>query len=349
MTMARKPLPPGLHLVSGDFTAALFERVFSDAGTKLIVDTDVLSHGPTPRRDRIEDWQVMRARFWNELEGDTGAPPHINPILNELPRFSSAPAITVWAATGLDDLLFIASCIHLAEIAGVDASRLRLVQFETLPLDRTRLLGLGFLDEAALAKHADPRPFTAHDLEDYRGLWSALTSRDPQAFENFPKLFPEAHPWLHQAARLMLRRFPDANTGLPHWDRLLLEVARRRAPNLSRTIADTMTKDWSDPDLVGDWVLFARLRRLADKHLPRPLLKLDNTAQGLRDATIELTPFGAKVLEGRAKFYPTNPIDDWVGGVHLVSDQGRLWVQDRGRVRQTTSGDIGTAEWSLSG
>jgi hypothetical protein len=349
MSSAKKTLPPGLHLIHGDPAGGIFTRAFQDAREHLLVDRDVLSHGPTPARANLEEWRRMRSRFWTSLSlGEPAAQQFVNPILEEVHRFQDAPAITLWAGTGLDEWLFIAQGIHLAGLAGVDADRLQLVQFETLPMDRSRLLGLGFLNEAAMAAHPEPRPFTAEELEQFRGLWSALTSPDPHAFENYPKRFPDAHPWLHQAAKLMLRRFPDTATGLPYWDRLLLEVARRRAPDVLRTIADTMTKDWNDPDLVGDWVLFGRIHRMADKRLPKPLLKLNDPELNMRDTTLEVTPFGNKVLEGRASNHPTNPIDDWAAGVRLLSSDGRVWFTERGRVRQRTGEDNFPGEWSIS-
>jgi hypothetical protein len=345
----KKPLPPGLHLIPGESAGDIFMRVFINGRAQALIDTDALSHGPTPARDTLENWRHMRERYWMNLaQGERTTQLFHNPMLDDVHRFRSAPAITIWAATGLDELLFIAHCLHLADANVVDPARLRLVQFEAMPLDRSRLLSLGFLNEAAMSAHPDPREFTPEELDDYRGLWSALTSRDAQAFENYPKQFPDAHAWLHQAARLMLRRFPDATSGLPYWDRLLLEVARQRAPNVLRTIADTMTKDWSDPDLVGDWVLYGRIMRMADKRLPRPLLNLRDPGLGMRDATLELTAFGTKVLEGRASNLPTNPIDDWAGGVRLLSEQGRVWFQDRGRVRQRTNGDKTPGEWGIS-
>jgi hypothetical protein len=38
------------------------------------------------------------------------------------------------------------------------------------------------------------------------------------------------------------------------------------------------------------------------------------------------------VLDGTASNYPTNPIDDWAGGVRLSSANGAVWFNDGERI-----------------
>ncbi|MCA9131440.1 MAG: hypothetical protein KDB22_30360, partial [Planctomycetales bacterium] len=59
---------------------------------------------------------------------------------------------------------------------------------------------------------------------------------------------------------------------------------------------------------------------------PEPLLELTGNMENCRGAEVTLTDFGRAVLEGRASAYPTNPIDEWIGGVHLSSEEGNLWM-----------------------
>jgi len=48
--------------------------------------------------------------------------------------------------------------------------------------------------------------------------------------------------------------------------------------------------------------------------------------------SVRLTPFGERVLAGEANFVDANGIDDWVAGVHLQSDAGRVWFYDDGQL-----------------
>jgi hypothetical protein len=52
----------------------------------------------------------------------------------------------------------------------------------------------------------------------------------------------------------------------------------------------------------------------------------------MRSTMMELTAFGREVAQGRASNHPTNPIEDWVGGVNLSSANGRLWFNDGGKI-----------------
>src|SRR5262249_33850903 len=144
---ARAPLAPGVHVILGDDAAGIFRRVF-DPGDQLIVDRDVLSCGPTPRCDDLERWCEVRREFWNSLETGLAPQPETNfGLLGENEPLRKAESITIWAATGLNEQLFIAHVLHRAEELGVDATKIHLVQFETLRNRTARVLGTGELNE----------------------------------------------------------------------------------------------------------------------------------------------------------------------------------------------------------
>jgi len=71
---------------------------------------------------------------------------------------------------------------------------------------------------------------------------------------------------------------------------------------------------------------------MADLRNPKPLLALSGNQTSIRHAEAALTPFGEEVLRGAASNYPTNPVDDWVGGVRLSSAEGTVWFNDGGRL-----------------
>ena len=288
-----KPLPPGLHIILGDSAAGTFVRVF-DARNRLLIDQDVLSCGPTPKCDDRRAWSHARHEYWSALI--PGAEPmHVQSPLNlddNAERLRTADRICIWAATSLSEQLFVAHVVRLADCVGADPERISRVQFEFVPGRTTRVLGMGEVNEDDMSKHPEPVPMSANALDDYRAAWSALTSDDPAGFERFATERPAANPWLKAAMQLMLRRFPNARTGLPFWDALLLKCVREHGPKAATIIGQAMIEAW----------------------------ELD----------VALTPFGEAVLDGTASNYLTNPIDEWAGGVRLSSADSALWFNDDG-------------------
>lgn len=93
-----------------------------------------------------------------------------------------------------------------------------------------------------------------------------------------------------------------------------------------------MGSDLFDADRVGDGYLFYRLQGLGQPRRPRPLVRLEGTLRDMRETAADLTPFGDKVLAGKASAYPDNPIEEWIGGCRLSSDRGDLWFYENGQV-----------------
>jgi hypothetical protein len=81
-------------------------------------------------------------------------------------------------------------------------------------------------------------------------------------------------------------------------------------------------------DLCGDVWLFQRILRLGDPSLREPAIEVGGSRTQYRDTTLRLTPLGERILDGHANFVDVNGIDDWVAGVHLQSDTGRVWFRD---------------------
>jgi hypothetical protein len=70
--------------------------------------------------------------------------------------------------------------------------------------------------------------------------------------------------------------------------------------------------------------------RLAEPALREPALEIRGSRVEYHDSEVRLTAFGERVLDGKANFVDVNGIDDWVFGVHLQSDAGRVWFHRDG-------------------
>lgn len=224
-----KPVPPGVHVILGDSAGGTFRQVFHP-GDRLVIDRDVLNCGPTRACATPGAWSEMRRAFWSGVAPGSGPEPEAADFGLSHGRESlrGAEQITIWAATGLSEQLFISHVLHRAEEWGVDTAKIRLVQFETLRNPTAHVLGTGELNEWNMSEHPNPTGMSIAALREYRAAWTALTSQDPALIERFEESHPSANKWLKRAMQLLLRRFPDRRSGLPWWDFVLLTPETRR-------------------------------------------------------------------------------------------------------------------------
>jgi hypothetical protein len=64
--------------------------------------------------------------------------------------------------------------------------------------------------------------------------------------------------------------------------------------------------------------------------LAQPLVSISGDPASMRTCGVSLTATGQAVFEGRANAVALNGIDEWVLGVHLNSERGRVWYQKDG-------------------
>jgi hypothetical protein len=334
-----KPDPELLHVVNGDLAAASFLHAFG-ATDRLLNHRDVLSCGPLPRVTKVAAWQRVRQGFWRStlafLRNFDLEPSPIDLHKNaERLRDDGIPC--VWAGTGNSDQLVISFVLHLVTTLGGDVSGVHVVQFENNSKNGQRVRGMGELSQEQVRGHPQPRKLALFELAAYRDAWLAVTAGEPSQLESFSSRHADAPWFLREAVNKVMRRFPDRATGLPFWDRRLLENVRSSGPKAPGVLAATIAAMNDDADLVGDLYTFSRLVHMAAPASPKPLVNLAGNRQQIGRCEVTLTEFGEQVLDGNASSWPANPIDDWAGGVHLSSAEGNLWFNDDGKiVREVT-------------
>jgi hypothetical protein len=330
--MTKIPLPTGVHLILGGSAGGIFNRNFGSR--QRMVDDDRLSCGPTPRCPDWTTWRELRLDWWQSIWApplDTWRP---NPfgLYDSVERLREAEVIHIWAATGLDEQLFVAFVVQLTTQLGIELARLKLLQFERTKTNGEVIRSMGHLNEENMAACPTPTEFSPETRDDYLAAWQALTSPDPAAIEQFAAERPRANPWLKATIPLLLRQYPQKTSGLPHWDHVMLRAVRDRGPKISRVIGEAIVAMFDDGDLIGEEALIFRLRRMAGRGSPNPLVRIAEDERGTFWGRIELTPHGLAVLDGRVSNIELNPIDDWAAGVKLSSADDTLWFNDGGRL-----------------
>jgi Domain of unknown function (DUF1835) len=314
-----------MHLVNGNSAADLLRKVLRLPDVVALLDP--LSVGPVYEGPgSLSSWFHQRLAFWEEVSGVShGAVAELDARLSEV---LLAPEITLWIGAGVDDQLLAAWLFsHLARAAR--APRVRVVDFGTVRGGRlgTRLnVKVGLLSDEELASHPEPTELTPERVGEFRALWSAWTSSEPTELLALAQM-PSVSPTLGGVVGALLDRYPAQLTGLGRWDEALLRNIASHGPKLTRAIGETLGEAFDTLDLIGDLWLFWRVRRLAARSPSAPLLLLSSSSLQMREVEAVLTPHGVAVLGGQANAVDEIGVDDWVGGVHLGSAGGRVWLR----------------------
>ncbi len=317
-----------MHLIMGTWAAELLSE---ELGAESVwAFRDPLSVGPvTGSLGDLDTWLRERATFWQEVLEEEAAPVEHA----DLVRVLDAPEITVWVGVGTDDQLLAAwLCSRVA--ANRAGSSLRLVQLESTRgrSGEPRIVtSIGHLGRDALLEHPEPKAIPPSHAELLRALWSAWIASEPTALM---ELGASNNGVVGAVAKALLDRYPDSVHGLGRWDLALLRNIGEHGPKVVRPIGHTLGESFDSLDNVGDGWLLHRIHRLGAG--PEPLLQVHATSPAMRDTSATLTDAGRAVLAGTSPAYELRVIDDWVGGVHLSTAQGRLWLRT----------EAGLARWS---
>jgi hypothetical protein len=191
--------------------------------------------------------------------------------------------------------------------------------------------GLGQLTGEQLASLFEKRHgVTDAELSLAARAWAAYCSADPEEISQLIDQDISAMPFLRQALRLHLARYPSVRNGLGRVENKALEMISNGAigfKSLFRVFAR------AEPVYgMGDSQFWCALKRLGQARDPLITISasVDDKAalksNWYHKATFELTETGRAVLAGERDFIETNGVDLWLGGVHLVDRE--LWRMD---------------------
>jgi len=318
-----------IHIAPGPSAGGCLQAGLGLAPELLLVNHDVLSCGPLPPLDSLDDWRRVREAYLSSLDAEypsfAFADQHRD-LLTNSERLRAAQVITLWIGTGLAEQLLLVWVVAFLRRLGVDTAKLQIVQFNR---DRKyEIVSVGVLNPAQFKDHPNPTKLDEAALRKAIEAWNAVTAPEPEGLIALLMATDRSLPFLQRSLSALLYRYPDVHTGLNAWEYQLLKYAREEGPKAAKVVGFTMAHDMDFPDWVGDGYLLQRIRRLADAAIPKPLLRVTGESQTLRGALVHLTRNGEDVLAGKGNAVEWNGIDDWIGGVHLDSRQGRVWFHN---------------------
>jgi hypothetical protein len=318
-----------LHITNGDSTAGTL-RLTGLPGEVLPWREDLIS-GPIPQGSTVDEWLSVRARF---LSGAYGDSEEIRRDLSmqedKLRSFPDHDEVVLW----FEHCLFCQTMlIYLLNwFSGQDLSdtKLSLICVNRFP-GKPKFRGLGELNADELASLFDTRrEITAAELNLAAEAWAAYTSAAPSTLSALTKKDTGALPFLHDALRAHLARFPSVRNGLGLVENTALAVAAGGP----KSFFELFNEFWAAEPVygLGDLQFCSALRRLTNATEPLMTASsagVDSVAD-LKSATFAITDKGKATLDGHVDFVESNGIDTWLGGVHLIAGS-RIWRWDERR------------------
>lgn len=314
-----------LHLVMGESVGNSLRRALN--GEELLVLPDDLSCGPAIAASVGHASTFLQARrhFWADVVQSETSLNAVN-LEPALKGVCEAPAVALWIASSAQEQLFAAFVCALLESARSNA-QVHIVRVNSVPNragNPVQVRSLAVLNEHEFALAPAARELSLAETQSLSRTWGAWVSQEPLAFFGSTRPHGDTSRLGMTGLRALVGRYPDRECGLSAWDLALLENVRACGPRLVRVIGQTLGDAETD-DLVGDAWLFWRARRMAAP--PFPLIRFDTSSSDMRACTVSPTEDGVAVLDGKTNAITLNGIDDWVGGVHLDSAAGRVWVR----------------------
>jgi hypothetical protein len=320
-----------IHVVQGYTAAGCFQQAMHPEPGHLLVNDDVLSCGPLPVFQSPEQWTRVRGAYWDSVAPDSRPTAEFNrEFLTGALSLRDTDSLVLWLGVGVAEQLLLAWTVHLLKFSGCRA-QISIVQFTRAGRHDMDVWGLGLLKPELIARHPPIEPLSTAAISELERFWAAATSADPTKLLSMLSDTATGLPHCRSSLRHMILRYPDHITGLGRWDFELLKYTREKGPTVTRVIGHLMGNNF-DADMVGDAVLFARLRRLGAADVAQPLVSLPGDSTHMRRCEVVLTEAGESVLAGRANAIELNGIDDWVLGVHLDSKHGTVWCRKDGEL-----------------
>jgi len=237
--------------------------------------------------------------------------------------------ICFWLTNSLNDQLAAslwATRLRSLGIAGTDVDVV--IAGSTTNALRSASLCQDLLPDWVLAR----RPLSSNEWAALQEWWVAITNPTPNMFLRLLSIqTPNGVVPFRDSLRILLGRYPDSRTGLSDWEELLLRhIASKQDSSITapRLMGEVVCRLSDRIDQPGDLTLMQVLLRMDQVATSFPLVQSFERDWPFRRTKFSLTALGRAVLQGQENYLAYRPIDRWVGGVHLDSSEGRVWVRE---------------------
>jgi hypothetical protein len=304
-----------LHVTNGDSVLHTWKKA-GLLGTHLAW-RDVLHEGPVPAGLSLEDLSRIRADYLAARGLGNGIRLHRDFERRDavIRRAAEFEEIVLWFEHDLYDQLHVLQILSVLQEQGIGAGAVQLVQSDQY---------LGTLSaEELLALYPKRKFLTSAMAGAAAAAWSAFVSTSPGALAAAAQKTYAGFPFLAPALKRLCEEYPGAATGISRSEKHILEACAQGARRKEDLFRRSQARE--EAAFLGDSVCYALIDGLCAE--PAPLLFAS-------DAGYELTVLGRRVLAGDADWLEHQPLDRWVGGVHLAPQNDWRWEEASERMIQ---------------
>jgi hypothetical protein len=304
-----------LHITNGDSVLHTWKKA-GLLGTHLAW-RDVLHEGPVPAGLPLEQLSRLRADYLAARGFGNAIRLHHDFERRDavIRRAGEFEEIVLWFEHDLYDQLHLLQILSVLQEQGIGAGAVQLIQSD-------QYLGMLSADEI-MALHPK-RKFLTSAMSGAAGrAWESFTSSSPENLQSAEQKTYAGFPFLAPALKRLCEEYPAAGSGISRTHKHILEAcaqgARRREDVFRRSQAR------EEASFLGDTACYAFIDDLCAE--PAPLLSA-------LEGGYEPTVLGRRVLAGDADWLEHQPLDRWIGGVHLTPENDWRWDEASERVIQ---------------
>ena len=308
-----------LHIHNGDSTAGTAKK--ANLPGEHIAWREAMVCGPTPPNLTETEFIALRA---NHLAEDYDVPAEkcaadLRELHQALANSVTHDEVVLWFEHDLFCQVHLVYLLHWFAQKELGKTRLSLISIDQFPGIKT-FHGLGQLNEAQLESLWPARQeITAEQLEVGAKAWASYSSSNPKDLTSLLETDVSALPFLREALKKHLQRFPSTTNGLGRIENIGVELVSAGYPQFKSLFPAFMRRE---PIYgFGDTQFYLAMRRLATA--PVPVLRQKDDGNSVKDparmllSSFEITKGGEAIISGKEDFVLRNGIDMWLGGVHL--------------------------------
>lgn len=326
-------MPRQLHITNGDSAVSIMQE--AEIPGDCLPWRDVLHEGPVPSGLSLPELSRLRARFiaacgWASAQVASDMFVERDQALE---RFNEYDEVILWFEHDLYDQLQLLQLLDWFARQALNGTALCLINVGEY---------LGTLQpEQMRSLYGSQRPVTRRQLELGRRAWSAFCHDNPLRWQALLEREREVSvlPYLAAAIVRHLEQYPSVDNGLNRTEWQILTIVRDGEHRPGRIFNRNQALDGAA--FMGDTVFWRYLQGLVSSD---PALLALNDGRPFElpgqypwparfgEQLIHLTAAGAAVLEGEQDWLAIQPIDRWLGGVHLAGATTWRWDSARRRL-----------------